>query len=137
VVDKSGAVYGTTYGGVFELIPGTSLPIYMFGGSNDGKAPYGGVILDAAGNLYGTCLGGGQPGHGIVYRLQRPARTGQPWVETILYQFTGSPDGDGPDAPLYLGAKGILYGTTLRGGNHGCQLSGGEIGCGTVFSVVP
>jgi len=136
VVNKSGAVYGTTYAGVYELIPGTALPIHMFSTSNDGKAPYGGVILDAAGNLYGVCLGGGQMAHGIVYRLQPPPRTGPPWAETILYQFSGSPDGDAPDAPLYL-HNGILYGTTLRGGNQGCQLSGGEIGCGTVFSLVP
>ena len=137
VIDKSGMVYGTTYTAVFELIPGTAIPIHLFTGGSDGTYPYGGVILDGVGNLYGTCIGGGQSSRGIVYKLTRPARTGQAWVETILHDFTGSPDGDSPDAPLFLGYNGVLYGTTLRGGNQGCQLSGGEIGCGTVFNIVP
>lgn len=138
VIDRAGGIYGTTYQSVFALVPGTALPIYLFNGSsrNGGYLPYGGVIPDTAGNLYGTTIGGGnQSGQGVVFKLKRPAQAGSPWTETVLHEFTGSPDGDGPDAPLLL-RNGVLYGTTLRGGNQGCQVEG-SVGCGTVFAVVP
>jgi uncharacterized repeat protein (TIGR03803 family) len=135
VVDEMGLVYGTTYTEVFNLVDGTSLPLHVFSGSHQigGYLPYGGVVLDAAGNLYGTTIGGGQTSQGVVYRLNRPARPGLNWTETVFHSFAGSPDGDGPDAPLLL-HQDALYGTTLRGGSEGCQ-SFGSVGCGTVFRV--
>ena len=134
VIDKRGEVYGTTYGDAYVLSPGTAFPLYSFGGSS-GYLPYGGVILEA-GNLFGTTIGGGdQSGQGVVYELNRPAQAGSPWSETVLHEFTGSPDGEGPDAPLLL-KDGVLYGTTLRGGNQGCQYAG-SVGCGTVFQIEP
>jgi hypothetical protein len=136
VVDKTGLIYGTTYTEVFSLVPGNSLPLHVFSGSNEarGYLPYGGVVLDADGNLYGTTIGGGQTSHGVAYRLNRPTKPGLHWTETVLHSFAGSPDGDGPDAPLLL-HQGALYGTTLRGGSQGCQ-SFGSVGCGTVFRIV-
>jgi uncharacterized repeat protein (TIGR03803 family) len=135
VVDKLGLVYGTTYTEVFNLVHGTALPLHVFSGSNQagGYLPYGGVVPDAAGDLYGTTIGGGQTSQGVVYRLNRPAPPGLHWTETVFHSFAGSPDGDGPDAPL-LWHQGALYGTTLRGGSQGCQ-SFGSVGCGTVFRV--
>jgi hypothetical protein len=134
VVNQAGTVYGTTYLTVFQVVGSTETVLHTFTGGSDGYLPYGGVILDQAGNLDGTTIGGGQVS-GVVFRLQRPPSGGS-WTETILHDFAGSPDGESPDAPLLLN-KGILYGTTLRGGNHGCQVYPGDVGCGTVFQVVP
>jgi uncharacterized repeat protein (TIGR03803 family) len=49
--------------------------------------------------------------------------------ETVLHEFTGSPDGGGPHAPL-RNVNGTLYGTTINGGASNCN-------CGTVFSITP
>ena len=80
VVDRAGAIYGTSYTSVFTLVPGNALPIHVFDGSsgNDGSLPYGGVIPDTAGNLFGTTISGGnQSGQGVVYELKRPAQAGR------------------------------------------------------------
>jgi hypothetical protein len=138
-VDKNGAVYGTTYQEAFRVAPvggifvETILHTFQFGNS-DGYYPYGGVIVDQSGNVFGTTIGGGQTFNGTVYELQPPAQKGQPWTETLLWQFVGGTDGSAPDAPVMIGNDGALYGTTLRGGNQGCQIDGG-VGCGTVFRV--
>ena len=68
--DNAGNLYGTTangglhFGTVFELLTPDNRccrenPVYSFGNSGDGKNPYGGVVLDNAGNLYGTTVNGG------------------------------------------------------------------------------
>jgi hypothetical protein len=137
IIDR-GSIYGTTDQSVFTLVPGTAFPVHLFNGGNrtGGYLPYGGVIPDTAGDLFGTTIGGGnQSGQGVVFELKRPAKAGSAWTETVLHEFSGSPDGEGPDAPLLL-RNGVLYGTTLRGGNQGCQIEG-SVGCGTVFAVVP
>lgn len=98
--------------------------LYAFRGGNDGQAPYGGVIEDKAGNLYGTtgagdrgtCLGG----CGTVFKVA-PDGTG-----TTLHAFTGGKDGGQSQAGLMLGADGQLYGTTTEGGKYGY---------GTVFKL--
>lgn len=96
------------------------------GAPNDGASPLAGVILDAQGNMYGTTAGGGNStcGCGTVFKLDTNG------VETVLYNFTGSPDGGNPSAGLIFDAAGNLYGTTTNGGTGGC--SGG---CGTVFKL--
>src|SRR5208337_28921 len=86
--DQSGILYGTTLSGasgsnngiVYELTPSygnwTQSVLYAFMGGNDGSRPYGGVIFDNAGNLYGTtesggvngCVGRGE-GCGTVFQL--------------------------------------------------------------------
>ncbi len=99
--------------------------IHNFDGTPDGAAPNAGVILDAAGNLYGTAAGGGSAGLGIVYELA-PSTSGA-WTENILYSFQGGSDGATPLGPLIFDQAGNLYGTTSNGGVYG----------GTVFELIP
>jgi len=146
--DKSGNLYGTTslggiygnggYGTVFELSPGTNgqwteKVLYSFDNDgSDGYYPTAGVVLDAAGNLYGTTsLGGnatacGGDGCGAIYELT-PGTNGQ-WTEKILYSCNGK-DGANPYAGLIFDGSGDLYGTTVNAafGDHR----------GTVFELTP
>jgi uncharacterized repeat protein (TIGR03803 family) len=142
VFDKSGNLYGTTFqngaagdGTVFELMHGngtwTEDTVYTFSGGADGKTPYGGVILDAAGNLYGTTSQAGADGGGTVFELT-PGSSG--WTLTVLHAFTGPPDGNYSEAGLVKRGNS-LYGTTYDGGTgSSCGAFGGEP-CGTVFRV--
>jgi uncharacterized repeat protein (TIGR03803 family) len=149
VFGPKGGLYGTaeTFGGtcpgcvgvVYELVPPAwqEKILYTFSGGGDGALPRGGVVFDAAGNLYGTTTQGGNnnactpifTGCGTVYRLS-PHKNG--WLFTTLYTFQGSPDGAFPNAALILDAAGNLYGTTAYGGVVNCQF-----GCGTVFKLSP
>jgi uncharacterized repeat protein (TIGR03803 family) len=116
--DSAGNLYGTTAlggaafnGVVFKLdMAGQETVLYSFTGEADGGQPYAGVIQDATGNLYGTTYQGGLGNHGVVYKLDV---TGQ---ETVLYSFTGEPDGDQPHGGVALDPAGNLYGTTFLGG---------------------
>jgi uncharacterized repeat protein (TIGR03803 family) len=145
VFDKTGNLYGTTssdgrYNGgtAFELIKGengtwkTKVLHNFHDNGPDGSAPQGALILDAAGNLYGTTfLGGtGNCGCGTVFQLTLGKKG--IWTEKVLHSFAWG-DGANPDAGVVLDHKGNLYGTTLKGGGHyGCFASG----CGTVFELV-
>jgi len=147
IFDKSGNLYGTTelggtnsQGTVFEITPTsngswTETVLYNFTGSTDGGQPYGSLVFDAAGNLYGTTNFGGSAncnmGCGTIFKLT-PGSAG--WTETVLYTFTGGSDGREPYARLLFDAGGNLYGTTLLGGNIGSVCSSG---CGTVFKLTP
>jgi uncharacterized repeat protein (TIGR03803 family) len=143
LADLSGNLYGTSsdfgfagnFGVVFELSPPpvagqpwTFTVLHTFNGaSGDGKMPYGGLISDAAGNLYGTTTHGGSSDQGTVFELS-PAPGGI-WTETILYSFTGTGgDGKDPGAALILDSAGNLYSTTSLGGVHQK---------GTVFQLAP
>ena len=138
--DKSGNLYGTAGGGggacncgiVFRLDPAGDLSVlYAFQGGTAGATPIRGVIADAAGNLYGTTSGGGDMacangyGCGTVFRLAPDG------TETILYTFTGSPDGELPDSLLTRDRAGNLFGVTYVGGKASC----GSLGCGVVYEV--
>jgi uncharacterized repeat protein (TIGR03803 family) len=129
VFDKAGNLYGTAVSGgsascnngcgtVFELVPGsggswTFSVIYSFTGSKDGFAPaFGSLILDKAGNLYGTAEMGGK-GSGTVFEL---IHSKSAWKEKTLYQFAGGGDAGYPLAGLSWDAAGNLYGATVRGG---------------------
>lgn len=101
----------------------TAAVLYQFTGGTDGGAPNAGVIFDNAGNLYGTTTTGGLFGHGTVYELS-PSPSG--WTESVLYSFTGGPDGDLPRGGVIFDGAGNLYGTTYQGG----------VCCGTVFELV-
>jgi uncharacterized repeat protein (TIGR03803 family) len=146
IFDSAGNLYGTTEQGggtscngfagcgtAFELTPASSgwkeTVLYRFTGGNDGFAPYAGLILDAAGNLYGTTLGAGN-GLGTAFELM-PGSSG--WTEIVLHTFTGGTDGANPAAGLIFDKVGNLYGTTLQGGDS-TDCSGG---CGTVFELTP
>ena len=155
VMDNAGNLYGTTFDGgslgegtVFELSPGeggdwTKTVLHSFGEGYDGSFPYAGVILDSAGNLYGTTEEGGHPdggycqifGCGTVFELS-PSADG--WTESVLYSFySDSNDSDGwqPWGSLIMDSAGHLYGTTVFGGPY-C-LPAGSFGCGTVFELSP
>ncbi len=67
------------------------------------------MTFDAAGNLYGTTVGGGAADLGTVYRLT-PGGSG--WSECVLYSFTGGPDGRKPVGSVIFDPSGNLYGVT-------------------------
>jgi len=138
ISDAAGNLYGTTaLGGtsgagiVFELTnlegPGgwTETVLYNFSGGSDGSQPWGGLIFDRAGNLYGTTFEGGASNAGTVYELT--PGTGGSWTETVVYSFAGGADGSGPQSDLNFQA-GNLFGTTTGGGSPGT---------GIVFELVP
>jgi hypothetical protein len=169
VFDKSGNLYGATEDGgangcnspgpcgtVFELSPPakpggtwTEKVLYVFKGQayGDGATPEGSVIIDNAGNLYGTtgyggtgscALLGGPVGCGTVYELSPPAQAGDPWTEKVLYSLQGGNDGYVATGNLVFDRAGNLYGATLFGGGQGTtcdSLYGGN--CGTVFELSP
>jgi uncharacterized repeat protein (TIGR03803 family) len=76
------------------------------------------VVLDTAGNLYGTTVAGGaDPGYaGTVFKLTPGAKN--KWTETVLYSFSGGNDGSEPYASVVLDNAGNLYGTTYQGGAY-------------------
>src|SRR5580704_14649747 len=124
----------------------TELVIHNFAVSpSDGADPYGGVILDASGNLFGTTFSGATTlcdlasttGCGVVFEL---VKSSNGYSETILYSFgTNSPSTDGafPQAGLIMDASGNLCGTTTYGGSSLPQCANEFAnGCGTVFELV-
>jgi uncharacterized repeat protein (TIGR03803 family) len=143
IEDGAGNLYGMTSRGgannggtVFKLTPnGTETVIYSFCQTQnclDGYAPSGGLIMDSAGNFYGTA-GGGANGAGTVFKLTPGG------MITVLYSFGGGSDGDVPLGSLIADGAGNLYGTTLYGGNP-TNCPAGEFypaGCGTVFKLAP
>lgn len=109
---------------------GSESALYSFSGGADPKFPYAGLIFDKAGNLYGTTQLGGASNQGTVFEMtHNPDGT---WSDTILYSFTGGADGGQPSGGLVFDPSGNLYGTTNFGGSSNCNL-----GCGTVFKLVP
>jgi uncharacterized repeat protein (TIGR03803 family) len=133
VIDKSGALYGVTYGEVYRFSGGALAAIGTFSDCPGcGYAPTGGVVLDRAGDVYGVTAAGGQFGYGTVYELALPN-----YSQRVLHSFSAGNDGWNPEGPLTIGPYGALYGTTQDGGSQGCQLGFGSVGCGIVFEVVP
>ncbi len=160
VFDKAGNLYGTTAGGgsgygcgedgcgsVYELSPNqdgtwTETVIYSFCPTScaSGEAPYGGLVLDAKGNLYGTTAFGGSNclalGCGVLFELSPPTEKGGAWTETVLHDFCSDPQGtqclDGwqPTGQLIFDQSGNLYGTASAGGS-------GHGGGGTAFELSP
>jgi uncharacterized repeat protein (TIGR03803 family) len=145
LLDGKGNLYGTTLSGgsstncdggcgaVFELTPGgVETAIYSFQGTPDGMSPKGSLIMDGAGNFYGTTEYGGVYGAGTVFKLSPGG------VETVLYSFSGGADGANPLDGLAMDGNGNLYGTTLGGGNTNEFCSPlGSSGCGVAFKVTP
>jgi uncharacterized repeat protein (TIGR03803 family) len=120
--DQKGNLYGTTslggansVGIVFMLDPaGNETVLHSFAGGSiggtDGADPIGGLISDPAGNLYGATFGGGPKNAGIVYKIDASGN------ETVIYSFTGTPDGQYPMGNLARDPAGNLYGVTNVGG---------------------
>jgi uncharacterized repeat protein (TIGR03803 family) len=136
IVDAAGSLYGTAASGgigagvsgggvVFELTPDTTRAewtervLYSFCAQSDcadGKVPTGGLVMDGAGNLYGTTVFGGLilPDAGVVFELT-PDATRTTWTYTVLHQFCSRPkcaDGGYPDGGLIIDGAGNLYGVT-------------------------
>jgi len=130
VQDKAGNFYGTSFlggkfrsGTVFKVTStGAETVLHSFGSGTDGYFPSAGLILDAAGNLFGTTQSGGSGNLGTVFMVSPSG------AETVLHSFTGQPDGASPQGELVLDGKGNLYGTTF---------TGGTANAGTVFKVDP
>lgn len=145
IQDGAGNFYGTTsegggsgnngngYGTVFKVdAAGKETVLYSFQGGTDGSHPWAGLVIDSAGNLYGTTSEGGGSGnrgrgYGTVFMLDKTGK------ETLLYSFTGGADGRFPGYGTLLRAGGNLYGTTLYGGDFRCN----ERGCGVIFKLTP
>ncbi len=129
IFDTHGNLYGTTnYGGpsnagtVYELMPAadgewTETVLYSFSGGSDGGWPLARLILDAAGNVYGTASMGGNracnSGCGVAFELAH-AKSGT-WTQRVIHSFNGN-DGQFPGGEMTFDAKGRLYGMTSFGG---------------------
>jgi hypothetical protein len=166
VFDKAGNLYGaTTDGGgecppaqcgtVFQLAPPaqkgdrwieTLLYIFKGNSSGDGNTPAGSVIIDSAGNLYGTTGYGGtgdcvllgtKVGCGTVYELSPPTQKGGAWTETVLYSFPTSKQGYLPNGNLVFDSARNLYGATMFGGGYGTTCDAFYQYCGAVFELSP
>jgi len=154
-LDSTGNLYGTAYAGgltvcyngcgvVFELSPSSNgtwkeTVLHKFN-QTDGSYPESGLIIDKAGNLYGTATAGGNlncsgfdfVGCGLVFELS-PRSSGE-WGETVLRTFTGINGGWQPFDSLTFDAQGNLYGTTALGGTDTHE-PGCNVGCGLVFEL--
>ncbi|MGA8764221.1 MAG: choice-of-anchor tandem repeat GloVer-containing protein [Candidatus Sulfotelmatobacter sp.] len=145
ILDKSGNLYSTTAGGVisaqcptgcgsvFELsppaIPGGSWSysfVYQFSPSSPSK-PFGGVVRDQAGHLYGATLDT-PTGAGTAFELIPPSAPGGVWTEKVLYSFSGGSNDSATQTTLAIGKNHALYGTTQ---------GGGASNNGTVFELAP
>jgi len=128
------APYGTSgwSGLVFELTPGPYWSFYSLYDFNAGEGYYGpfaSLIMDAAGDIYGTTHSTGAYHKGVVFKL---TPSGGGWTYTSLHDFTGGSDGAGPDY-LVMDASGNLFGEASTGAGDGCY----NQGCGVIFEITP
>ena len=120
-VDAHGNMYGGTGGcgtsnlGVVWKVSknGTEKILHNFAGASDGQSPLAGVILDKAGNIYGTTNTGGASGFGTAFEVNKNGKF------ILLHAFTGGTDGKYLYGGLILDPKGRIYGTTINGGTGG------------------
>ena len=126
IADANGDLFGITeFGGLVDGLPGpgsvfeiaktaagyasAATTIATFSGP-DGSSPMGGLIADAAGDLFGTTKSGGAGGFGTVFEIEKTL-TGYASAPTTLVSFNGA-EGGGPEASLIADADGDLFGTT-------------------------
>jgi len=146
-MDPAGNLYGIANQGggttkcpsgcgvVFELSKSrggwTYKVLHTFSG-RDGMNPDASLLIDTAGDLYGTTTSGGARGFGVVFKV---SKTGQ---ATTLYNFTNvSGDGAYPNSTLIMDSEGNLFGTTEAGGGSTTCTVENVTGCGTVFELTP
>ena len=108
-------------GTVFKLSKGVLTVLHTFQGGADGATPQAGLLLDAAGNLFGAAAAGGNGENGLIFKI---SSTG---TYTVLHRFTGR-DGKNPNGSLVADAAGNLFGTAQGGGTNAL---------GTVFEMSP
>jgi uncharacterized repeat protein (TIGR03803 family) len=128
--DAAGNLYGTTdtggdfgKGTIFKLAPdGTETVLHSFPGGAGGNRPYAALLIDSAGNLYGSTLAGGTGRLGTIFKLDTSG------VFTVLVKFSGA-NGEAPIWALAMDSSGNFYGTTSRGG--------GPFDLGVVFKLDP
>lgn len=151
IIDSSGNLYGTSRFGsakfgtgdgvVFKLTRAadgsySESVLYTFTGGSDGAEPLAALVMDSAGNLYGTASIGGNDnancnnGCGTIFKLTVVPNG---YTETTLYSFAGGSGGGGPAARLSMDAAGNLYGTTSSG--NGVNVTGGA-DAGNVFEIL-
>ena len=149
--DSMGDLYGVAefggafgYGTVYKVSKvGTETILYNFTGVNGDANPVGGLIADAARNLYGVTGNQGGPcfqncgtvfklaGCGVVFKIDTTGK------ETISYTFSGGNGGQNPTGAPVLDSSGNIYGITEWGGDLACIPVIPAYGCGTVFKVNP
>jgi uncharacterized repeat protein (TIGR03803 family) len=135
-LDAAGNLYGPAGGGtygqgaIFKIdTSGKETVFYSFGeNSNDGTYPFGPLILDAAGNIYGATQEGGSCSGGTIFKIDSAGNG------STLYAFCGGATGATPSGPLVRDASGNLYGVTGQGGDFSCPAGDGT-GCGTIFKL--
>lgn len=137
IVGNGGALYGNLYSGtagasLFKLSPPTTAAgawtkatIYSFGYSS---TPYGQLLIDPVGALYGYAMSESFGLFGGVFKLSPPTAGHTQWTEQGLYTFSGGTDGNSPSGNLVIDKAGALYGVTKIGG---------RAGEGTVFKLAP
>lgn len=129
--DAKGNLYGTSFwggsydlGSVFKLDKkGNETVLHSFRSGVDGQWPQAGLVRDSAGNLYGTTYRAYPGGRGTVFKVNNAGKM------TVLYRFTGAPDGEFPIGTLVRDEEGNLYGVTQLGGTSQYD--------GTVFKLDP
>src|SRR6185503_6946229 len=125
----------TGNGVIFKLSPSgnryTYQVLHSFDGAAEGGVPATSLIIDAAGNLYGTATADGANFGGTAFELS-PVQDGS-WTYQVLTNFCSQASGNCvqgmvPESPLTYtkAASGKpydgfspLYGTTLEGGANG------------------
>ncbi len=138
ILDQAGNLYGITptggiynEGTIFEIdLSGHYTILYSFGANVRSAAfPIGRLTMDAAGNLYGTSVGGGFFGVGTVFKFDTSG------TFTVLYSFNGGQFGGLPEGGLlYVESEGRFFGSTSGGGDLKCD---GGNGCGIVYKLAP
>jgi len=123
-LDSAGNIYGTTdwggtygslngYGTIFEVAAdGTESLLHSFGGTGDGTTPDGAVTIESNGDMYGTTIGGGASGNGIIWKLAADG------TYTVLHNFTAD-ESNFARGKLIQDKKGNFYGSDLFGGANG------------------
>jgi uncharacterized repeat protein (TIGR03803 family) len=143
ILDDQGNLYGTTIlggaynrGTVFEVPAGEGPNgpdkiLYSFNAADyRGYHPFGGLVFDPSGNLYGTTTYGGHYRTDLAYQgggkiFEMLPHGDRAWTVKALHDFGGQEyngftgiDGFEPTASMIFGADGNLYGTTSAGGYH-------------------
>ncbi|HTB85260.1 MAG TPA: choice-of-anchor tandem repeat GloVer-containing protein [Candidatus Sulfotelmatobacter sp.] len=109
---------------------GAIIPVFSFsGGTTNGAAPEGSMVLGPDGSFYGTTEGGGTNNYGTIFKITTGGAL------TTLVNFNGT-NGDEPVGALTLGPDGNIYGTTVYGGtNFGSASTPGSLGAGSIFRL--